>query len=250
METTKALILEWESRMRNNDKKGLPNAFFSYDAVQNEKEAIALFRYVFEKVMHWTPEQVRNTISLEIIEKLRLKKAYKRIIFPRELSPRGDCFYLAKKCYPDQIHGYDQEDIWRMEYLKVLDSPYGKFPKNYFSESVGELRAKVFLMYQLETRSKFKNQEEMYMFFADTKKATTFLESVKLKTPLDLLYLSPLEYLHESLPTSQKNEFLFQYAEFFQMDKDYKDKTPEEIQKIIKKKTEMLRKKNTCKNNE
>ena len=235
METTKAMILDWESKIRNNDKKKLSSSYFCYDDAQNEKEAIVLFRYVFEKVLHWTPEDIRNNISMEIIEKLKLKKAYNQIIFPRELSRRSDCFYLAKKCYPDQIHGLNQDDIWRMEYMKVLDNKYEKFPKNYFSEAAGDLRAKVFLLYQLETQAKFRNKEEMYMFFADTPQAIKFLKSVKLKTPLDLLYASPLEYMHESLPESQKDEFLFKFAEFTQMDKKLKGKSIPEINTYLAK---------------
>ena len=75
----------------------------------------------------------------------------------------------------------------------------------------------------------------MYMFFADTPQAIKFLKSVKLKTPLDLLYASPLEYMHESLPESQKDEFLFKFAEFTQMDKKLKGKSIPEIDAYLAK---------------
>lgn len=219
MDTTKAMILDWERKIREHDTKPLSNSYFSFTPDQNEKQAIALCRYVFEKVLHWTPEDVRNNITGEIIETLMLKKAYGKFIFPRELSSRSDYWYIAKKCYPEKIHDYTAEDIWKMEYLKVLDNRCGKFPKNYFSETNGELRAKIFLLHQLESTVQFEDLEEMYTFFANNQRASKYIADCKLKAPLDTLFASPLEYMHESLPAEQKDEFLLKFVEFTEMDR-------------------------------
>ena len=228
METTKAMKLDWEKKMRENDTKALSNSYFSYSPEQNEKEAIELFRYVFGEVLHWTPDDIRNRLTMDIIDKLKLKKPYGKFLFPRELSARGDYWYIAKKCYPDRIHGASIEDIWKMEYLKVLDNRCGKFPKNYFTESEGQLRAKVFLLHQLNGTVRFESAEELYMFFADSATATKYLDSLKLKTPLEVLFHSPLEYLHEALPEVQRDEFLFKFAEFTEMDKKFKKQEQKE----------------------
>ena len=219
METTKAMILEWEKRLRENDNRPLPKVFFSYDDEQNEKEAIILFKYAFEKILQWTPEDARNNLNKEIIEKLKLKRVYKKIIFPRGLSYRGDYWYVAKKCYPDKIHGCGKEDIWKMLYLNVLANPNGKYPKEYFCDADGKLKAKLFLMHQLENYVRFSNIEEMYKFFSSTAEANEFLKECKLLPAMKVHFDSPLEYMHESLPVEQRDNLLLMFTEFQNMDK-------------------------------
>lgn len=213
-DNTRLAILELERLYRENSNKKLSSDYFAYTDEQNERTAIEIFKYVFEEILHWSPTDVQNCMSVEVINKFHLSVPYLKLRFPRELNKRRDYFYVATIVYPDKIHGFSERDAILHLYRNVLASKTGKFPKEYFVENEGELRAKVCLQYVLGNKYFFKNVEELYETFADETKGNKLLEEYKLGKPKRFLFESCLEYAHGSLPARQREPFLYAYYNF------------------------------------
>ena len=212
------LIDVWEKSIREDSNVKISSKYFPYpkQSQENHKLAITLFRYVFS-VLEWTPHDVMNFISKDIIEKLHLESAYNQLIFPAEVSPRSNPNYIAKLCYPDALPELSRENIWLMTYQKVLSG--GNFKKDFFTDENRYKKARLFLNWYLinHPKKEFTDLHTTYDFFA-SKKGKTFLKSIKLEKPCEQLFESPLEYFHESLPDdgdefSKDNDY-FEYADF------------------------------------
>ena len=70
------------------------------------------------------------------------------------------------------------------------------------------LRANICLQYSISKNCLFKSADELYKFFA-SKECIKYLKQNKLYQLYVSFYSSPLEYMHDSIPSSIKNEFLF-----------------------------------------
>ena len=225
-------LMEYESLFRKEKKQKMSNACFKYSAEQNEKTAIEIFKYAFEEILGWTPADVVNNLNAEVIRAMNLETPYAKLIYPRELKKERDYFYVAKICYPEKIHSFSERDIILYMYKAVLDSKNGKFPKEYFVERDGDLRAKVCLQYVLTSKEFFKNKDELYGFFAKESKASAFLKKYHLLSARSVLFESSLDYLHASLPMQQRDEFLYAYYKFR---KAYKGSEAEKMEPVWKK---------------
>jgi hypothetical protein len=133
-------------------------------------------------------------------------------VFPEELSKRNDCFYVAHLLYPKRIP-YSTRNLVMITYQRVLNHESGKFPKEYFSGAEGQLRACICLQYLLIEHLSFTSIEEIYYYFSTTK-AMSMLRQFRLATVCSELYESPLDFLHNALPSSQKNELYYQFYRF------------------------------------
>lgn len=224
MDIAKALIKNWEQKVRDNDNTNLSDAYFSFDAETNKRIAVSLFRHVFENVLGWTPEDVRNNLSYEIIRSMKLVKPYRCVAksFPKGIEERTGTWYLAKICYPDAIKDCEVEDIWKMQYMRVRNAKKGRYLTDFFTDAEGRLKARVCMQYELVNHVRFASQEEMYDFFADTEKSMELIKEAKLKTPMEIHYANPLEYMHDSLAPEDRSEFLLMFKRFEQLDEEYK----------------------------
>ena len=266
-ETTDILIQMWENSIRTNDMKPLPQKFFSYTAEQNHEEACYLFRYVFEKILDWSPYDALNYLNEEIVTKLNLRKAYNNFNWPEELNKgRSSYYYVTAMCYPDIIRDYDEHNLWIMEYNNLLSkaeieknrkakkkqdngSPVKKNAKpnrispNAFTIDKGYDKARFLLNHYLinHPNEAFVDLETTYEKFADSTFANKFLSDIKLNGACHVFFGTPLEFFHQSLPNDgdpeySRSDFLYNFTEFKNMDATF-DPNNKETKSDIPEKT-------------
>lgn len=180
---------------------------------KKELNSLGVFRYAFEYVLGWTPEQIRDHISMELIEWLNLGRAYRKIIFPPELDPEKDLFYIAAKLYPNEIHYSRSEKILSV-YQKILDKEKVKFPKNFFDGEDGLTALKICFIYYVKQKLCTLTNEELYKFFSDKPQADRFITEAKLKNHVSKQYTHAIDLLHESLPQKDRSELYYMYYKF------------------------------------
>ncbi len=226
-DTTDLLIQTWKQGLRENSTKPLPLVFFSYSKEQNHEEACTLFRYVFEKILGWTPYDVINYLNFDIIDKLNLKKAFANLIYPAEYKDRRCAvFYVGVLCYPEIVRDFKKTNVWIMEYNNILHRGKGYYVA--FEKDTGYDKARFLLNYYLVNNPdpRFTDLEAAYAFFGSSE-AESFLRKIKLWSPCEQFFLSPLEYFHMSLPNdtdddTARSDFLLQFTEFKQLHGDIK----------------------------
>lgn len=177
-----------------------------------EDRTLSLLRYVFEYLLEWTPQMVRDYISWDLLKWLKLDAAIKKIEFPVELDPNTDLFYIAHILYPDEIK-YRQKDFTLQVYDKVMKGDKRKFPKGFFSMKNGQSNLKICFLYCVQQSLYDLSLKEQYMYFSDLKKANEFLKKTNLRTAYYKYYKTVLELFHDSLG-NMSSELYYQYARF------------------------------------
>lgn len=204
--------MDYEKLLLKDHGVNLSTSYFSYNHYNNHKLALELFRYAIENILHWTPPEIVKYLDLNVIDTLHLLVPYKYLIFPEELSKKKDCFYVAHLLYPNIIP-YSTRDLVIIAYQRVLNKENGKFTKNFFTGSEGELRACICLQYLLKEYLSFHSIEEIYYYFSSSKVMAT-LRHYRLSAVCMELFESPLEFVHCALPKMQKNELYYQFYKF------------------------------------
>jgi len=185
---------------------------FSAFAV-NEEEVITLCRNllktIFRKYIGWTPEQIRDCLTPDIVAKYKLKVLIDRLPCPPELDRTKELCFVAWDLYP-RTKNVSDLDLVRHVYDKVLDGRLIKFPKGYFGDAVGEEKAIVLFQMMMDRylSGTFCTIEEAYDFFSSSK-ARAFIDEHRLITPLKELFSCPLDYFHASLGDSQRSSELY-----------------------------------------
>lgn len=206
------IIVDYQRLILKEQSANLSTSYFCYNQQNNHKLALDLFRYVVEEVLSWTPDDVFNKIDINIIKDYHLLVPFKYLIFPEELNKRKDCFYIAHLLYPDTIP-YSTRDFVVVSYQKVLSKENGKFSKSFYLGVEGELRACICLQYLLQNYLSFHSIEEMYYYFSKPAAMST-LRHFRLANACQEFFDTPLDFLHNSLPRSQKNELYYQFYRF------------------------------------
>jgi hypothetical protein len=220
---TYLLIDHYESRIRGESTAPYPKYLFeersSIDGSHNENanainrdRALALFRYVFEEILNWTPEDAANNFNAKICSELDLNKPLTQLApYFNEVgcTIQSDYFYVAKLCYPDRLHSFGKVQTVLGTYKAILEKPNVHFSSVFFSEGDVELKAAICLMYVLSHKTRFKDVWSMYQYFADDTTAKAFISQYRLQTPLKKIFLSPLHYLHQSLSSEQRDPLYY-----------------------------------------
>ena len=180
-----------------------------------------ILRYAFEKLLHWSPEDVRDYASPGLIRKLHLERIVNKIDFPSGLNPKTDMFYIACFLYPKQIR-FSREKLAMQVYQKVIDGKLQKYPKNFFLSADGELNAQICLRYAINQNLYVNSVRELYEFVSDSDKALSWLKSINLQVPCRLIYEYPIDMLHSCLPASQKDELMYHMGKYHASLKKYK----------------------------
>ena len=136
---------------------------------------------------------------------MKLEQMVGYIAFPSDVT-KEDTEYILYLLYPKYID-YDVKRYTLRIYEKVLNNQ-GRYPKDYMYGYLGMLRAKICLQYSINKNCLFKSIDDLYSFFA-SKDCIKYLKANKLYQLYTSFYSSPLEYLHDSMPSSIKNEFLY-----------------------------------------
>lgn len=166
-------------------------------------------RYIFEAFLEWTPTQVRDDLNAEIIRLFKMESLIRRIPCPPELDRDRDFEYVAWYLYPE-TKTCTQQDLAIKVYHRLINGEISRFPKGYFDGTIkGWYRARcTFQCMLIEYLPPFPNMDAMYAYFAGIQ-GREAIKKYKLSVPLRELYESPLDYLHDSLSSKQKDEKLY-----------------------------------------
>lgn len=207
----KSAISEYEDTLIGK-RKAISAFYFSYGKSENAKLALQIMRYAFETYLKWSPLVLRNYLSHDVLERLKLKSLLRFIPFPPELDAKEDLFYIAWLIYPETIH-YGKKDLTLRVYRNLLDKKIQKFPKEFFTGRDGITRSQICLRYMIEQHLNLTSVKSLYEYFS-TEECTKALRTYKLLTVCRDLYDSQMEYLHNSLAKEQRDTFWFRYYDF------------------------------------
>ena len=215
----KYAVLLYEDRLQQGRKKGK-----SYDDISSPSDKnrviLAVFRHAIERVLQWDPDTAFANMSLELIDALKLSSEWKNMVLPKEIRIYELPKYIVALLYPKFLPMFSLEALTLQVYRSTLEQRYGHFPKEYFSDILGIERAKICLRYMLNTYMIYPDIESMYREFANTEMIKKYLSQYGLSEPLKYLYATPLDYLHNTLATDQRNEFLYKYYTFMNATKE------------------------------
>lgn len=199
-----SVINEYEELLIGNRYK-ISKSYFCFDKKGNEKVALSVIRYAIEDLLGWDSSTAIRLFNSNYIDFMKLRPMMKYIAFPSDVT-EADTEYILYLLYPRSID-YDIKRYALRIYEKVIHNEC-RYPKDYMYGYLGILRAKICFQYALNKNFLFKSVDEMYSFFA-SKECMKFLKEAKLYQLYVNFYTSPLEYMHDSLPTAIKNDFLF-----------------------------------------
>ena len=79
-------ILEYEQILQGKSSRTkLSTTYFRADSnEQNHKTAVHILRYIFTKIYKWTPLDVMNKASKQMISDLKITIPYSKLIFQRK----------------------------------------------------------------------------------------------------------------------------------------------------------------------
>ena len=178
-----------------------------------EIDAITIIRYAFLEVLGWTADMIRDYATPALIDALKIGRPVSQLNWPPEFDHTQDMFFIAWKVDPKAVH-YTDNDFILNTYARVLTVARKKYPKNFFGGVQGEYNAKLCMQYIVNQKLSFDSVYALYEYFADDKRGMKFLKNNYLESPAKQIFGSPLKMLHESLPDSQKNTFLYVYYDF------------------------------------
>lgn len=207
-------ILQYESKLLLGHKKATANTYTG-DSATRSRLALAVFRHVIENILQWSPDVAFANMSMQIIRDLKLNNEWKNLDLPREIRQFGSAKYVIAMLYPKKfMQLFSVETLAIQVYRSSLEQRRGIFPKNYFLDENGRLKAQVCLRYMLNNYAVYETIESIYAEFANTKKINKLLKSYGLDLPARTLYDTPLDYLHESLSSRQRSELFYHFYRF------------------------------------
>lgn len=186
--------------------------FFSFTPDNNERMALHVFQYAIEHFLCWSPEEASIYLTSDKIQLMKLDTLLRYIRFPAELNPTKDTFYIVHLIYPHKIKFNEKELVLRV-YQQVLSGELYKFPKEYFSDSLGIMRACTCLQYMISKYLGFTNVKDIYSYFS-TPAGTKTLKQYRLYAICTDAFVYPIDFVHEALPPQQQNEFWYNYYRF------------------------------------
>ena len=207
MSDSLGLKMEYDNILAGN-QDDFSSAYIKKEAEQ--EDYMELMRYFFEEIMGWGPVEIEKYVTFDVIERMHMSKILGKIEFPSELDKEKDLFYLSNILYPTSSTN-DKRTVILTVYKKVLTGELKKFPKNFFFLADSDNYYFVCLNYAMKENLFFKSIEEVYAFFADTDRASMFLESVRLLVPCRDNYDIPLDMIHDFLPCDQKDDSCYSY---------------------------------------
>lgn len=174
---------------------------------QGSKTSAEMLHYIFSYYLRWTPEQVRDCLTPEVVKAMKLESLINRIPSPPEINRDVDLYFVAWHIYPRTVNVSKAELVVKV-YMDVISGRVSKFPKNYFDGNDGYVRARLLFLIMVREYLSFESVEQMYAFFASDAGRKT-INQYKLTVPLRELYSSPLDFLHDALRKDQKSDELY-----------------------------------------
>lgn len=195
------LLMEYEDILLGK-RKDFSSEYMGKGALS--KDVKEILKYVYEDLLHWSPSTIRDYNNPALVKNLHLLRPIKKIPFPVELTAEEDLFYVAKYLYPDKIR-CSKKNLTLRVYERIMSGDLIKFPKKFFADAEGELNLNICFQHAVSQHLCVTSIEELYNYFADKEKGVEFLKEHRLHSPFLDYYEYPIDLLHESLPSSQKN---------------------------------------------
>lgn len=205
------LLYEYEQILLGN-KTGFAPYYFKYGDDTSQNYALYIIKFAVEHYLKWDPWDMKNHYNKEISEKMKLEPLMKYIEYPPELNKETDYYYLSSLLYPNIIR-IDIKELVLRTYKNVLDGSLCKFPKEYLSGTKGMMRAGICFQYMLSKYFVFNSIKDMYKFFSEPS-GLKALKEYRLSNICNEIYEHSIDYLHESLPKNQQDEYWYHYFRF------------------------------------
>lgn len=183
------------------------------DADVTPKSAKEVLRYAFERILHWSPYNVRDYFTPEVSRKLKLENCIDSVPFPVELDRTRDYFFVASWLYPDVIP-YQKDRIILDIYNKVCNKTYKSFPKGFFHEEAGRENLLIVIRYNLSQQFFGKTAEEIYDYFSVRMNANAFAKNANIDAYWREHYPDLVSAVHDALPEGDRDDLYFHYAQF------------------------------------
>lgn len=174
---------------------------------EKEKLARGILRYAFTELLGWGPKEVREHMTLALLQRLRLDALEKYLVFPPDVDRKTDMDYYAYLAFPES--GFDNTRQVLRAYRRILAGEDAGFRKNFFKGPGGYQKATILLREFISSNITANSTADLYRLFANTKVITAKLRKARLYTTVNRLYESPLDCLHFSLPEEEQDEFLY-----------------------------------------
>ena len=160
-----------------------------------------VLKVIFDRYFHWTPVQIRDCLTPEIAERMKLEPLLKRIPAPDEILKDRELCYVAWYLYP-KTRNVSESDLVIRVYHHLMNGDIQRFPKNYFLSQLGNLRAKLIMRAALQEyilpRYSFSTLNELYAFFG-TDRVNAVMDECKLTTMIKQKAGIALNMLHMAL---------------------------------------------------
>lgn len=193
-------------------RTGYSMRFFGRKNAKSMQNAILVMRYSFNKYLRWPPELLKLKIDKDLLTQLKLTPLLKYIQFPVEYDKEKDFYYLISLVYEDK-YGLRERDKTIHTYERILTGASTKYPKDYFSGTEGLARAGICLQYMINHFVVFSSINELYFIFASDL-GYNYLKKYKLITACREAFLTPVDFLHFSLPKEQKSDVYYYFYRF------------------------------------
>ena len=203
-------IAAYEQILLGN-RRSYPTDYFTQTETINKKNAIDIYKYAFEVLLGWKPEDVATAINIHIINSMHLKGLFKYLDIPVEYNNHVDPKYFAALLYPERYQ-FNREKLDLDIYKSVLKGRMSSYPKKFFQGEDGRIRACICMSYALRNNMHFRNIQEIYATFSE-KKGLKLIKENKLTLALDG-FETPVDFIHDSLSPSQKDDFFYYYYKF------------------------------------
>lgn len=203
-----------------------------YSPLYSNNYALELFRYAFETKLDWSPVEVRDFLTMDILKALKLSSVLQFVIFPESLIPEENLFYLAWLIYP-KTQNNSLINVELQLYDRFIDNNLTKLPKGFFTDGDSSIRAFNCLIYAINKLHPFNFNDNFleYEYFSSMN-CVSFLRKAKLIKVYNSMDLSPLEFFHSALSQNQKSDLFFSYFSFLcQVDSRSRQCNPSSMRK-------------------
>lgn len=212
---TRGILYEY-MKVLSGESPGYSLSLLGKKCPNNEKNARLILAEAFRVFLRWTPEDVANRLTKDILRDLKLLEVLPFLGLPDDYFNSGDYTMLAAVLYPGQLVVGDSTltvNTYKMVLLGRDNGGMYRFPKKYFDGNVGLHRAYVCMRYLVSNYTIFHSTREMYEFFSSPA-GSQLINTHGLKLVLRDVFHSPVRFLHESLYDEEKDDFWYHYYEF------------------------------------
>lgn len=209
-------IYEYEDILMGKKKNFICS--FKGTAKENAIEVGNVWRYAITKLLKWTPEDAVNYLTDDIVKQLSLDKTLIGINFNMANDFTGDYKFVLQYAFPKEIrYSLKEQSIDEYQHVSKIgrwanDKDFYRFQKKFFTDIDGVDRANIILNYavSLYLGDMFEaGNYSLYNFFDNNRKAMDWLRKKHLDSPIGIIYTTPLDYFHNAIKKSEKNDLYY-----------------------------------------